>query len=291
MKKAIPAGRQGFYLYCLRKKSPALIKAVKTIDMDSTSTSAVSSVPNGSPQEGEVSTLPYEELEAVVSEVSLGKFSSEEIQKKAQEDVNWIKEKAQVHQHVIEQAMGVEGKMVPVIPMKFGTIFKTKKNLEEMLKENCVKFKKVLKNLEGKQEWGVKVYLNAGVFEKHLEEESEELAQKKKEIASLPKGMDFFVKKQMEEVMKKEKNRKLRGVLKEIFENLQKLAIRVSQGKNLDKTLTGKKEQMILNANLLIKEEKVSEFQKEVNELKANYKNLGLIIQESGPWPPYNFVS
>jgi len=260
------------YLYCLRKKKTAFIKAVKTID------------------KGKAYTVPYKELEAVVSEVNLKKFSSEEIQKKAQEDVNWIKEKAQIHEHVIEQAMGLRGKIVPVIPMKFGTIFKTKQSLEGIFEKNYLKFRKLLEGLEGKQEWGVKIYLNEKVFEKKLAEKSEAVAQKKKEIASLPKGMDFFVKKQMEEVIKKEKNRELEGVLKEIFENLQKLAVKANQGKNLDKALTGKKEPMVLNLNLLIKEEKVVEFQKEVNRLETRYQNQGLIIQESGPWPPYNFV-
>jgi len=132
MRKAMPAGRQGLYLYCVRKKNSALIKTVKTID------------------EGEVFTLPYEELEAVVSEVDLGKFSSEEIQKKAQEDVNWIKEKAQIHEQVIEQAMTVGVKIIPVIPMKFGTIFKTKKSLEEMIGKHYAKFKASLGNLSGK---------------------------------------------------------------------------------------------------------------------------------------------
>jgi len=264
--------RKGLYLYCFRKKNSATLSVVKTID------------------EGEVSTLPYEDLEAVVSGVDLERFSSGEIQKKAEEDINWIKEKAQVHEHVIEQAMGRGGKIVPVIPMKFGTIFKTKKSLEEMMSKHYAKFKASLENLAGKQEWGVKVYLNEAVFEKHLEEESEEVAQKKKEIASLPKGMDFFAKKQVEEVVKQAKDKELKRTIQEIFGNLEKIAVEASQGKNLDKAITGKEEPMILNLNLLIKEEKVAGFQKDVTKLKGRYQNLGLIIQESGPWPPYNFV-
>jgi len=256
-----------FYLYCLRKKNPIPIKAVKTVN------------------KGEAYPISHHELEAVVSEVNLKEFGSEEIQKKAQEDVNWIKEKAQIHEHVIERAMGLRGKIVPVIPMKFGTIFKTKQSLEEILEKNYLKFKKLLADLEGKQEWGVKVYLNEKVFTKHLQAKK-----KKKEIASLPKGMDFFVKKQMEEVMKKEKNRKLEKLVGETFENLQKLAVDSSQGKNLDKALTGKEEPMVLNASFLVKEEKVREFQNQVRGLKAEYQRLGLIIQESGPWPPYNFA-
>lgn len=90
--------------------------------------------------------------------------------------------------------------------------------------------------------------------------------------------------------MKKEKNRKLEKLVGETFENLQKLAVDSSQGKNLDKALTGKEEPMVLNASFLVKEEKVREFQNQVRGLKAEYQRLGLIIQESGPWPPYNFA-
>lgn len=264
---------KGFYLYCFREKNPALIKAVRTID------------------KGEASTLPYEKLEAVVSEVDLEKFSSNEIRRKAQEDVHWIKGKAQIHEHVIERAMVVGGRIVPVVPMKFGTIFKTKKNLKQVLKKNYSKFKKLLEKLEDKQEWGVKVYLDEEVFEKQLEKKSKTILKKKKEIDSLPKGADFFVKKQAEEIIEREKIRRLGKVTEKIFADLKKLAVKANQGKNLDRALTGRKEPMVLNANLLIKEEKAGKFQKEVNELKAKYKNLGLIIQESGPWPPYNFVS
>lgn len=259
------------YLYCLRKKTPALVKAVKTID------------------EGEAYTVLYKELEAVVSPVDLKEFGSEEIQKKAQEDVNWIKEKAQIHEHVIEKAMGVGEKIIPVIPMKFGTIFKTKGNLDRMMGKYYSKFKVNIEKLKGKQEWGVKVYLDEEVFEKQLEK-SEAVRKKQKEITSLPKGMDFFAKKQIEEVIKKEKNRKLEKIVQQVFTSLQKPAVKANQGKNLDKAITGKKEPMVLNVNLLIRKEKVAEFQKEVKGLKTKYQNQGLIIQESGPWPPYNFV-
>lgn len=271
--------KKGLYLYCVRKKNPAAVKAVKTID------------------KGEVYTVSYKELEAVVSPVDLKEFSSEEIQKKAQGDVNWIKGKAQIHEHVIEQAMGVvpiptssevgKGKIIPVIPMKFGIIFKTKQSLEKMLKKNYAKFKASLENLVGKQEWGMKVYLNEDVFEKTIHDRQPKPIQDRKK---LPRGMDFFAKKKMEEAIAKEKDRKLKRVIQEIFGNLQKLAVEASQGKNLDKAITGRKELMVLNANLLLKEEKVGKFQKEVNGLKTRYQNQGLIIQESGPWPPYNFV-
>lgn len=274
--------KKGLYLYCVRKRNTSPVKAVKTIG------------------QGGVCTLPFEELEAVVSGVDLEKFSSGEIQKKAQEDLSWIKEKAQVHEHVIERAMEVGGpptprlrrvkKIIPVLPMKFGTIFKSKQGLEEMLRKNSLQFRKALEKLEGKQEWGIKVYLDEEIFEKQLKK-SEVVLKKEREIASLPKGTDFFARKRIDEVIKKEKDEELGKVIEEVFEDLEKLAAKASQGKNLDKAITGREEPMVLNANFLIKEEKVGEFQKEVGELKTKYEDLGLVIQESGPWPPYNFVS
>jgi len=47
----------------------------------------------------------FDGIEAVVSEVNLNDFG--EMQKKAQEDIHWIKEKALAHEMVIEEAMGL----------------------------------------------------------------------------------------------------------------------------------------------------------------------------------------
>ena len=120
---------KGFYLYCIIKESDHEF-----------STEGIGG--------GKVWTMPYQDLKAVVSEVSLDEFSSEEIQKKSQEDINWIKEKAQNHQKAIEGAMASG----PVIPMQFGVIFKTKEKLEETLAKHYEQFKQSLEKLAGKQE-------------------------------------------------------------------------------------------------------------------------------------------
>ncbi len=135
---------KGFYLYCIRGKTD----------------SEFSGEGIGG---GEIFAIPYQDLKAVVSEVSLEEFGSEEIQRKAREDLKWIKEKAQLHEQVIEEAMGYPRKsalraerapirvnppgITAVIPMKFGTIFKTKENLKGTLKKYYSKFKKTLENL------------------------------------------------------------------------------------------------------------------------------------------------
>jgi|GEM_PF-438458 len=52
----------------------------------------------------------FDGIEAVVSEVNFDDFG--EMQKKAQEDIHWIKEKALAHEMVVEEAMGLSANVV-----------------------------------------------------------------------------------------------------------------------------------------------------------------------------------
>ena len=262
----------GFYLYCIREKCD---KGFSKTGLGG----------------GQVYSVPYQDLEAVVSDVSLEEFGSEEIQKKAEEDVNWIKEKAQIHEEVIEQAMGKgNSQLVSVIPMQFGVIFKTKEKLEETLGNRYEELKKSLENLKGKQEWGVKVYLKENIFRKTIEEKNEQVLAKKKEIESMPKGMAFFAQKQIDEVVGQEIDKELGRITEEIFENLGQLAFSKNKSKLLEKDFTGMTEEMILNAFYLIEESKLDSFQKKVEELKEQYNSLGFEVEAAGPWPSYHFA-
>ncbi|MEW6407900.1 MAG: GvpL/GvpF family gas vesicle protein [Patescibacteria group bacterium] len=276
---------KGFYLYCVREKSN-------------------SEFPLEGIGGGGIFAMPYQDLEAVVSEVSLEEFGSEEIQKKAQEDLGWIKEKAQIHEKVIEEAMGLqfppyplsedplENKgLKPVIPMKFGTIFKERERLEETLKEHYLEFKENLKKLKGKQEWSVKAYLNRKVFEKEIKKISSVVQEKEEEIASMPEGMAYFMQQQLDDAVSKEVDSALQVYGEKFFETLRKYTETGTKGKILEKELTGKSLPMVLNAIFLVSEKKLEDFIKEIDKLNQDYKPRGFNFEYSGPWPAYHFVA
>lgn len=193
---------EGLYLYCVRKRiNTPFPFSTKGID-----------------ETLEVFTLPYQELEAVVSKISLEDFDSEAIQTKAQEDLKWIKEKAVIHEKVIEEAMRKDEEILSLIPMKFGTIFKEEKALKETLHKHYEQFTATLEKLEGKQEWGVKIYLtDKEKFEQVIKEKSAVIREKEKEIASLPEGMAYFMEGELKELLTKEKDREIREVQKRSF--------------------------------------------------------------------------
>lgn len=267
---------EGLYLYCIREKTeehPTF--SIKGID-----------------EKGEVFALIHRELEAVVSKISLEEFGSSEIQKKSQEDLGWIKEKAVAHEKVIEEAMRNKDNVLSVIPMRFGTIFKEKTSLKKALNKDYAKIKEVLERIRGKQEWSVKIYLkDRQKLEQAVKEKNEVIKEKEKEIASLPEGMAFFMEEELKEVISKETNRELKNIVDVSFESLKKKTADSIRNKILEKELTGRSEPMVLNAAYLVPEEKIEDFKKEIEDLNQKMQAKGFCLEYGGPWPAYNFTS
>ena len=267
---------EGLYLYCIREKTEdAPVISERGID-----------------GKGEVFTLAYRELEAVVSKVFLEEFTSEEIQKKAQEDMSWIKEKAIIHEKIIEEAMKVDDKVLSLIPMRFGIIFKDRERLEKTLNEDHQSIKGVLERIKDKQEWSVKVYLkDRKKIEQAIKEKNEVIKEKEKEMASLSEGMAFFMEEVLKDIISEEMDKELNNIAEDLFESLSKQAVASVKNKILDKELTGRREPMILNLAYLIPGEKIENFKKEAESLNQEIQAKGLYLEYNGPWPVYNFTS
>ncbi len=266
---------KGLYLYCLREKRE----------------SAPAMSAEGIDGKAEVYALPFWDLEAVVSQVTLTDFASKEIQRKAQENVNWIREKAVIHETVIEEAMGGKRCVVNLIPMKFGTIFKDAERLEETLKSGYDEIKESFERIQGCQEWSVKVYLsNPTRFEQMVNESNAIVKEKEKELKSLPEGMAFFVEEELKDIISKEVFKEVNDMTETLFETLKRRSVDSLKVKLLGKELTGRPALMILNAAYLISKENIEEFRKEGLELGQEIQSKGLLLECSGPWPAYNFT-
>lgn len=267
---------QGLYLYCLRERNEA--------------SSAISA--EGIDGKGHVFLVPYREWEAVVSEVSLAEFGSEEIQEKAREDLNWIKGKSIAHERVIEEAMTQDGTVVSVIPMRFGTIFEDKGQIEATLREDYPRIKEVFDRIRDKQEWGVKVYLtDKDTWERAIKENNKAIKEKEEEVASLPEGMAFFMEEELKQTIAKEAGRALDLLVGGLFDRLAGQSVASVKNKLLAKELTGKRATMVLNSAYLVREDRVESFQQAIEELTRQHNAEGLTLDYSGPWPAFNFTS
>lgn len=226
----------------------------------------------------------YQGVYAVVSKVSPDEFSKDNL-KKNLGDMKWVEEKVRQHEGIIESIM----QQTTVVPFKFGTVFLKKENIEKLLKERGTEFKKMMANLDGKEEWGLKIYCKAGKFKDSIEKEDERVNQKDKEVAAANKGRAYFLKKQRDELAKDIVSEKISEYTRDSFDRLKRVSLDTKINKILPRQVTDRKDDMVLNAAFLVNTKRIKEFESILKHLKTKYFEKGFDLDCTGPWPPYNF--
>lgn len=281
----------GLYLYCLRESSGTLPETSGTCHALS---EIKSQGVNG--KEG-VIIRAFDGIEAVVSEVNFDDFG--EMQKKAQEDIHWIKEKALAHEMVVEEAMGLSrserDKMInnsaPVIPIKFGVIFNTNERLAHVIRGQSAAIRAAFDRIRAKQEWSVKLFLEDNQkFKDQVREQSELFREKSNTLAALPAGMAYFMEEEFNGELERECSRMLDEEAMKTFEELKPFAAETTLVKILDNKLTGRSERMILNSACLVVNNHLPEFEKAVAIMREKSAERGFLLEPGGPWPAYHFT-
>lgn len=201
------------------------------------------------------------------------------------------------HEDVVDTLM----KLTTVVPFKFGTILKDEEAASKMLREYEEKFKKLLSKFTGREEWGLKVYVDNQEFKNRLVKDKPRLRklEKKRDTNRYPsgyrkgelsKGAAYLLGRKMEEESKNDVTATLTNASGVIFQEAGKDAYEAKLNKTLPQKLTGKSKEMILNTAYLIEKEKVAHFCKQVKKLIEKYGSMGIEIELSGPWPPYSFT-
>ena len=252
------------YLYCVTEAAPDLRELMARVD--------------------NLYWIAHRDLCAVVSNVGELEFNEEALHQNVN-DMEWLKLKVLLHEGVIEGVMQHQ----TVVPFKFATIFRNQNSLTTCLEQNYNPLKTMLLNLKGREEWGVKVYCDRRKLSAALVDEDEPLISLDQEIAAATPGKAFFLKKQREDLVRAEADRKLIEYSQDCFERLSESSLKACLNACPPGNVTPQKEEMILNAAFLIEALKHSVLKGEVYKLKADYESKGFRFDCTGPWPPYNF--
>jgi hypothetical protein len=190
----------------------------------------------------------------------------------------------QAHEAVVDALLQV----TTVVPFKFGTILKDEKAALKMLRDDAERFQKLLAKFSGRVEWGLKVYADTQAWITYSAQSGPPLNSQVR--APLLRGTAYLLGKKMEAELRDCALARLSEVTESIFEELGKDAHEARVNKTLPQKFTGKKKEMVLNTVYLLEQEKVANFCKQGKKLKEKYASVGLDLEISGPWPPYNFT-
>jgi hypothetical protein len=239
---------RGKYVYCVIQSA------------DSRKFGAAGIGDNGS----EIHTIHYRDLAAVVSDVPLGILDS-------------TRENVLAHERVNEIVMRDH----TVIPMSYGTIFKTRDDIVQLLRSAFDAFGDVLTKMRDKMEFGLKVLWDRDTVVKDIEDEDEGIHRLKNEIAS-QKGSTYFARMQYGRAIDAALQQRSERYGSEILDRLRDVAV----ASRINKPIGDK---MIMNAAFLISRDREMAFDGKVKSIASRFDKL--TFKYTGPWPPYNFVN
>ncbi len=189
------------------------------------------------------------------------------------------RENALAHEHVIETVM----KTHTIIPMSFGTVFRTEDDIREVLRSIYPSVKDVLKQMEGKVEFGLKVSWDRDHIVEELRRDHEEIHRFHQEITRKHLQSTYFARMQLGRMIEKALTERSGEYLREIYEGLRTICVASRDNKPIG-------DKMIMNAAFLIERERETEFDAAVNRIAKKFGER-LNFKYTGPWPPYNFVN
>jgi hypothetical protein len=181
------------------------------------------------------------------------------------------------HQRVNETVM----QQHTVIPMSFGTVFKTDDDIIELLRSAYDAFIDVLTKMQDKFEFGLKVLWDRDQIIREIEEEDEDIRRLKGEISS-QKGSTYFARMQYGRLIDAALQARSERYVAEIFQALRDVSVASRSNKPIG-------DRMIMNAAFLVGRETEHAFDARVRDIGQRYDKL--TFKYTGPWPPYNFVN
>src|SRR5205085_11102649 len=183
-----------------------------------------------------VYTVNYQDIAAVVSNTSVYIFDP-------------TRENALAHEHVIESVM----RSYTIIPMSFGTVFRTDDDIREVLKSIYPSLKDVLNQMAGKVEFGLKVTWERDQVIEELQREDDEIHRFHHEITRKHLQSTYFARMQLGRMIDKALAVRSTEYVREIYDALRGVCVASRDNKPIG-------DKMIMNAAFLIQKDRENEF-------------------------------
>src|SRR3954466_8360096 len=206
-----------------------------------------------------VYTVNHGDIAAVVSKTSVFIFDP-------------TRENALAHEHVIESVM----RSHTIIPMSFGTVFRTDDDIREVLRSIYPSLKDVLKQMSGKLEFGLKVTWDRDRVIEELKRNHEEIHRFHIELTKKHLQSTYFARMQLGRMIDKALAERSADYVREIYDALRSICVASRDNKPIG-------DKMIMNAAFLIDRNRENDFDSAVNKVAQKFSDR-LNFKYTGPW-------
>lgn len=216
-------------------------------------------------------------LTAVVSSVPEDAFDEAALRTRL-EEMDTLEALARAHHAVIDAAAVQDA----VLPLRLATVYRGDERVRDMLTRGAARFAEALDRLDGRCEWGVKVYAEAGPGE------SGTSAAPRTAPAGANPGKDYLRRRKEQRQSAEETRRATAEFAGRVDAELSTLADDVRHYRPQNPKLSGARGENVLNAAYLLDAGRTDELAEAVRAL--NDEVPGTRVELTGPWAPYSFA-
>ncbi|WP_435215027.1 GvpL/GvpF family gas vesicle protein [Streptomyces sp. bgisy034] len=221
--------------------------------------------------------LTHHGLVAVVSTVPEADFAEAPLRAHL-EDLDWLTVTARAHQQVIDALTAV----TTPLPLRLGTVFRDDSGVRTMMEAREADFLRVLDRLEGRVEWGVKVFV-----EPQPTEVAEPTAPGPPEHGA-GSGRDYLRRRRTQTRAREDVWQRATEFAGRLHETLSAFGEEARLHAPQSAALSGASGQNVLNAAYLVPRADSEEFVELVDREKDDAP--GIRVELTGPWAAYSFT-
>jgi hypothetical protein len=232
---------------------------------------------------GELFAIEAGSLVAAVSEVPAVDFDEEPLNELLR-DLNRLAPLAVRHEEAIRALLpGAPA----LIPMTFGTVYRSAAGIARMLKERGDEFRSLLAHLDRRQEWGVRVVQDTAVA-MTAAEDADDIRDLDAEIARATPGHAYLFRKRRAALLRDHAANREAATMDAIVARLGEVSVewRAYSIVRDDADPTP----LLWRAAFLVETRSVDRFRREADSLARSYRDQGYHLTVDGPWAPYSFV-
>src|ERR1051325_9628644 len=197
-----------------------------------------------------VYSINHKDLSAVVSDTPIVIYDP-------------TRENVLAHEFVNETVM----REFTLIPMSFGTVFRSENDVQALLRSTYQAFSDVLDKMQDKIEFGLKVLWDRDKVVANLERENDEIRRLKDEISRHTTSSTYFARMQLGRLVESALEELGTRYVADVHDSLKPVAVASRSNKPIG-------DLMILNAAFLVDRSQEASFDEKVKEISRKYEEI-----------------
>ena len=210
-------------------------------------------------------------LWAIVESVSESAYGEAALARGLQ-NLDWVAARAVAHERVIESFLSASA----LLPMQLFTLFTSDERVVEYVRAERARIVRILKRVENKVEFGVRLTWNATALQERASK------------GSVRTGTEFLARKRDILDVNRTGVAAARKAADRAYKDIGRQALGSHRRTSLERAAPGSR--LLLDAAFLVATSKSGAFKAAVRQQTRELRGTGISIVLSGPWPAYNFI-